>query len=166
MRGLSCSGVRSACRPARGPYRQVVVTPCRHFSSRRTAVSVAAASEDAPVRQNKLNIPYDALADIAGGLAGSKSRLDLDMLSSVADLPMTDGLLEYQLRAEALQQWQQSLSKGVLPDMRSVPFPADPFRTKFAVRPGSATQSPSSNCKQALDLAPGSIARKQKNHRR
>jgi hypothetical protein len=54
-------------------------------------------------------------------------------VEAVFDLPMTDGWWSIAC-AEALEQWRR-LSKGVLPDLlRTVPFPADPFRTKFAVR--------------------------------
>lgn len=40
---------------------------------------------------------------------------------------------DYAERAAAVQQWQTALQKGCLPDMRLTDFPAEPFRSKFAV---------------------------------
>lgn len=114
------------------------VAPGRHSAKRQPFVkrlAPPAAQDDAqnkPVKVNKLNIPADALAALAG-VDGTSSKLDIDILESVADLPMTDGIIEYRVRAAALEQWRLSLSKGVLPDLRTMPFPVEPFKSKFAV---------------------------------
>lgn len=40
---------------------------------------------------NKLQIPTDSLAFVAGAWQGSPSKVPADLLASVADLPMTKG---------------------------------------------------------------------------
>lgn len=48
--------------------------------------------EEKPQLQNKLNLPPDALQHIARGWkSNARSDVPVDLLSAVADLPMTDG---------------------------------------------------------------------------
>jgi uncharacterized protein with von Willebrand factor type A (vWA) domain len=94
----------------------------------------AGQPEKAPAKQkgNKLNIQQDDLASVAGAWTGTPSRLAADILSGVADMPMTTSIPEYCERAVAVQQWQAALQKGQLPDLQRTSFPAEPFRSKFA----------------------------------
>ena len=67
-------------------------------------------------------------------MEGSPSKFDPLMLSMLVDLPMTDGLAQFQLRAASLQTWKSALQKGVLPQSDRLAFPIDPFKTQFMVR--------------------------------
>lgn len=83
------------------------------------------------ISRNKLKIPYDSLASIAGGIHGQPSKFSADILDQLADLPMTDHVAEYRMRADALQAWKTALQRGTLPDASRIEFPVEPFRTKF-----------------------------------
>lgn len=80
-RGIVASRVAAR---SRGPHRE------RSVVARAEAND--SASEGHAMLENKLNLPPDALQYIARGWAqNSRSDVPVDLLSAVADLPMTDG---------------------------------------------------------------------------
>ena len=127
--------VQGPHRSFHNPVVRCALPTARHKCLEARLIVCLASADNPGSFQNKLNIPADALAALAGGLHGSPSLFPADMLSQVADLPLTDGLAEYESRAGALAIWKSSLQKGVLPEASRVAFPADPFKTKFMVGP-------------------------------
>ena len=91
-------------RIVRVPSRAIALS--RPFSRKRVTVPIVAhrlrtaqavdnddSTDDTDLQdlQNKLQIPADSLAYIAGAWQGSPSKVPADLLASVADLPMTKG---------------------------------------------------------------------------